>query len=299
MTNPYSDGNDDFPRYQPTDHPEDNPSFGGLPSYGGSHESNKPGYAGYGASPGEFRGKPSAIDALSFGFKATLGNWKLWVLGSLLVGVILFAVTAAESLLSGPEPDSNPDIQIVFQLASTLVGVFVGLLAMRLALFQIDDSRTGWGHVGKKVRWWQPFVIMLVISVISSVVFFLAIGGGFFALFNDADSLSEEELLSAVLSVLGVGLVLALISVLLQPLFMLMQWFAADGDGVGEAVKRGFAAGKANYGQLLLLTIVNFFILLGGVLLLGIGLIVASPVTFLAQAHLFRQCAGRNTLPQA
>ena len=78
-----------------------------------------------------------------------------------------------------------------------------------------------------------------------------------------------------------------------------MQWFAADGDGVGEAVKNGFKAGKDNYGQMLLLAILNFFIIVAGFLLLGIGLIVAYPVTLLAQAHMFRQCAGRNTLPQA
>ena len=35
MTNPYSGGNDDFPRYEPTDHPEDRPNYGQLPSYGG------------------------------------------------------------------------------------------------------------------------------------------------------------------------------------------------------------------------------------------------------------------------
>ena len=28
MTNPYSGGNDDFPRYEPTDHPEDRPNYG-------------------------------------------------------------------------------------------------------------------------------------------------------------------------------------------------------------------------------------------------------------------------------
>ena len=93
--------------------------------------------------------------------------------------------------------------------------------------------------------------------------------------------------------------VFLLISFFIQPFFSLMQWFAADGDSVGDAVKKGFQAGKNNYGQMLLLAILNFFIIIGGFLVLGIGLIVAYPVTLLAQAHLFRQCAGRNTLPQA
>ena len=50
---------------------------------------------------------------------------------------------------------------------------------------------------------------------------------------------------------------------------------------------------------MLLLAILNFFIIVAGFLLLGIGLIVAYPVTLLAQAHMFRQCAGRNIFPQA
>ena len=115
---------------------------------------------------------------------------------------------------------------------------------------------------------------------------------------GNAEQLSDEEAFAAVMGMLGVLAVISLISFFIQPFFSLMQWFAADGDSVGDAVKKGFQAGKNNYGQMLLLAILNFFIIIGGFLLLGIGLIVAYPVTLLAQAHMFRQCAGRNTLPQ-
>ena len=57
MTNPYSGGNDDFPRYEPTNHPEDRPDYGQLPSYGGSHEGNAQGYAGYQAGEPQHTGK--------------------------------------------------------------------------------------------------------------------------------------------------------------------------------------------------------------------------------------------------
>ena len=70
------------------------------------------------------------------------------------------------------------------------------------------------------------------------------------------------------MGMLGVMAVISLISFFIQPFFSLMQWFAADGDSVGEAVKRGFQAGKNNYGQMLLLAILNFFIIIGGFLLL-------------------------------
>ena len=170
---------------------------------------------------------------------------------------------------------------------------------MRLALYQIDDYRTGWGYLFKNVRWWQPLVIILVIGAVAMLIAFSVVGGTVIGLLGDAENMTEDEAVAAVLSVMGIMGVLLLISFFIQPLFSLMQWFAADGDSVGDAVKKGFQAGKNNYGQMLLLAILNFFIAIGGFLLLGIGLIVAYPVTLLAQAHMYRQCAGRNTLPQA
>lgn len=274
MNDDKSGGNDDFPRYEPTDHPEDQPSYGNLPSYGGSHESSgNQGYAGYQAqdntvNPGGFTGKPSAIDSISWGFRTVFKNWKLWILGSLLVGVIA--------------------------IAFSIVGMaVVTLLVMRLALFQIDDPRTGWSYVGKDVRWWQPLAIMIIIGIITSIVMFIFVGGSIFLGPDAGADATEEEALEAIAGFFGVLAVVTLIGLFIQPLYILMQWFAADGDGVGQAIKNGFKAGKGNYGQLLLLTVLNMLIIIGGFIVFLVGLIVAVPVTLLSTAYLFRQCAGR------
>ena len=301
MTNPYSGGNDDFPRYEPTDHPEDRPNYGQLPSYGGSHEENTQGYVGYQAGQRPYTGKVSAVDAVSWAFRTVFSNWKLWILGSLALFAlgIVFVVIAAGINAAGDSSTGQATAgSLVSQLVSTVLSLVLSLVVMRLALFQIDDARTGWGYLFKNVRWWQPLVIMLVIGAVTSLIVFSVVGGTVKGLLGDAENLTEEEAVAAVLSVMGIMGVLLVISFFIQPLFSLMQWFAADGDGVGEAVKNGFKAGKDNYGQMLLLAILNFFIIVAGFLLLGIGLIVADRVTLLAQAHLFRQCAGRNTLPQ-
>lgn len=301
MPNPYSGGNGDFPRYEPTDHPEDRPNYGQLPSYDGSHEENAQGYVGYQAGQRPFTGKVSAIDAVSWAFRTVFGNWKLWILGALALFVlsIVFVAVAgginAASYSGTGEPTAGSSVS---QLISTVLSLVLSLVIMRLALFQIDDSRTGWGYLFKNVRWWQPLVIMLVIGAVASLIAFAAVGGTVYGLLNDAENMTEDEAVAAVLSVMGIMGVLLLISFFIHPFFSLMQWFAADGDSVGDAVKKGFQAGKNNYGQMLLLAILNFFIIVAGFLLLGIGLIVAYPVTLLAQAHMFRQCAGRNTLPQ-
>ena len=301
MTNPYSGGNDDFPRYEPTNHPEDRPDYGQLPSYGGSHEDNAQGYAGYHAGQPQHTGKVSAIDAVSWAFRAVFSNWKLWILGTLLagiLGVVFFAISGGVGAATASAEGDLSASSTIMQIISWVIGIVLTLMLMRLALFQIDDSRTGWGYLFKNVRWWQPLVIMVVIGVVAGLSSFVALRGSVAGLAGNAEQLSDEEAFAAVMGMLGVLAVISLISFFIQPFFSLMQWFAADGDSVGDAVKKGFQAGKNNYGQMLLLAILNFFIIIGGFLLLGIGLIVASPVTLLAQAHMYRQCAGRNTLPQ-
>ena len=302
MTNPYSGGNDDFPRYEPTNHPEDRPDYGQLPSYGGSHEGNAQGYAGYHAGQPQHTGKVSAIDAVSWAFRAVFSNWKLWILGTLLagiLGVVFFAISGGVGAATASADGDLSASSTIMQIISWVIGIVLTLALMRLALFQIDDSRTGWGYLFKNVRWWQPLVIMVVISLVGGLISFVAVRGSAEGLAGNAEQLSDEEAFAAVMGMLGVLAVISLISFFIQPFFSLMQWFAADGDSVGEAVKKGFQAGKNNYGQMLLLAILNFFIIVAGFLLLGIGLIVAYPVTLLAQAHMFRQCAGRNTFPQA
>lgn len=302
MTNPYSGGNDDFPRYEPTNHPEDRPDYGQLPSYSGAHEGNAQGYAGYHAGQPQHTGRVSAIDAVSWAFRAVFSNWKLWILGTLLagiLGVVFFAISGGVGAATASAEGDLSASSTIMQIISWVIGIVLTLMLMRLALFQIDDSRTGWGYLFKNVRWWQPLVIMVVIGVVAGLSSFVALRGSVAGLAGNAEQLSDEEAFTAVMGMLGVMAVISLISFFVQPLFSLMQWFAADGDSVGDAVKKGFQAGKNNYGQMLLLAILNFFIAIGGFLLLGIGLIAAYPVTLLAQAHMFRQCAGRNIFPQA
>ena len=302
MTNPYSGGNDDFPRYEPTNHPEDRPDYGQLPSYGGSHEDNAQGYASYHAGQPQHTGKVSAIDAVSWAFRAVFSNWKLWILGTLLagiLGVVFFAISGGVGAATASAEGDLSASSTIMQIISWVIGIVLTLMLMRLALFQIDDSRTGWGYLFKNVRWWQPLVIMVVIGIVGGLISFVAVRGSAAGLADNVEQLSDEEAFAAVMGMLGVLAVISLISFFVQPLFSLMQWFAADGDSVGDAVKKGFQAGKNNYGQMLLLAILNFFIIVAGFLLLGIGLIVAYPVTLLAQAHMFRQCAGRNIFPQA
>lgn len=243
MNDDKSGGNDDFPRYEPTNHPEDQPSYGNLPSYGGSHESSgNQGYAGYQAQDntvnnGGFTGKPSAIDSISWAFRTVFKNWKLWILGSLLVGVIAIAFSILGAAVAPSEGAEAFGGGAIVQIVSYVFVAVISLMALRLALFQIDDPRTGWNYVGKNVRWWQPLAIMIIIGIITWLVMFIFVGGSFFLSPDMGTGATEEEALESMAGLFGVVALLTLIGLFIQPLYMLMQWFAADGDGVGQAIK--------------------------------------------------------------
>lgn len=181
-------------------------------------------------------------------------------------------------------------------ILSTLFSLIVSLVVMRLAFYQIDDPATSWGYVGKNVRWVQPFVVGLVVNIVIGGLMLIGLlifgGAAFVALFN-GDIESDADAMKAVSTFLGFVAVGMLISWLIQPLYVLMQWFAADGESIGDAFKKGFAAGKANYGQLLLFSFLMLLLALATILTLGLGMLVIMPVSMLAQAHIMRQCANR------
>lgn len=315
--------NSDLPRYEPTNHPEDRPDYG-LPSYGSyGAQYSEPGYAGtangnaygsydsYGtgnlsgqnhAAPA-YTGPVSATKAIGWGFRATFGNWQLWILGALVVIAVALVLSLIGAAITGGLSGGSEEATVAGGLSSMAVNILsslfsliVGLLVMRLAFYQIDDPATSWGYVGKNVRWVQPFVVGLVVNIVIGGLMLIGLfifGGATFAALFNGDIESNDDITKVVSAILGFAAVGMLISWLIQPLYVLMQWFAADGESIGDAFKKGFAAGKANYGQLLLFSFLMFLLGIATILTLGLGMLVIMPVSMLAQAHIMRQCANR------
>lgn len=259
-----------------------------------------------------YTGPVSATKAIGWGFRATFANWQLWILGAFaLIAVTLvlsFIGAAISGGLSGGSEEATAAAglsSMAVNILSTLFSLIVSLVVMRLAFYQIDDPATSWGYVGKNVRWVQPFVVGLVVNIVIGGLMLIGLlifgGATFVALFNgdieaalfNGDIESDAGIMKAVSTFLGFVAVGMLISWLIQPLYVLMQWFAADGESIGDAFKKGFAAGKANYGQLLLFSFLMLLLALATILTLGLGMLVIMPVSMLAQAHIMRQCANR------
>lgn len=294
-------GEGNMPRYEPTNHPEDMPGYGaapGLPAYGAYSAQGNQYQAPTGPAAGPLGAAPSATAAISWGFKATFRNAKLWVLGALLCGAITMAVSAALGAMGANSSSSagGPG-GFISEIMTTLVTTILVLIAMRLALYQIDDPTTGWSHVGKNVKWLQPFVIMIVVQIVVAIcisgLVLAFVGAEFFNTLNaDATQISDDDLLFMLGRLMGVIFVVALVGFFIQPLYTLMVWFAADGNSIGDSIRMGFAAGKKNYGQLLLLTLLTFLLSLLGIVTLLLGFLVILPAIQLATAYIYRQCAA-------
>lgn len=299
MSSPNSGNWDEYPRFGRNERATENSDLSN--SFFHNRDNPHQNHADYEKGESREHGSVSAVDAYLWAAGTIIRNWKLWILAMVVVfffGVLYMAVLRGINGISSNEAGGG--LGSVLQLLYILSLMLLSVIGMRLALFQIDDSRTGWDYLVKDVRWWQPLVIMAVIGVIMTLIALMVAGPLIFGLLNGLEGASSNKEVNAlVFGLLALVVLLTFLGSFIQPFYALMQWFAADGDRLSDAVTSGFKVGKENYTQLLIFMLLKFFILLAGSILLGIGLIVAYPVTLLAQAHMFRQCAGRNTLPQA
>lgn len=309
MSSPFGSAGDggDFPRYEPANHPEDRPDYG-LPSYGSYSAGENAGYDEQPQGGVGYNGPVSATKAIGWAFRTAISNWQLWILGSLLtlavfgffggvVGFISAANGDGYSALTGDISSS-----IFSNVITQVISLLVSLLVMRLALFQIDDVKTGWSYFGQDVRWGNAFLMLLIITVVSFLAVALGVlllGVIVFGMLASADVQDGGEALAAFFADFGFLIVMVIVAVmviigwLVTPLYKLMPWFAADGDTIGDSIKKGFQAGKANFRQLLLYSLMMFGLGIACIFTLGLGFFLFAPVSLLAEAHIFRQCAGR------
>jgi uncharacterized membrane protein len=78
----------------------------------------------------------------------------------------------------------------------------------------------------------------------------------------------------------------------------LATYALVDGDGQSpiDAIKTSGRLVSANVGSSLLLAILNFLVIIAGVIALCVGLFVAIPITILATAYAYRTFSGRPVL---
>lgn len=331
VTSPYgeSNGNDgDLPRYQPTNHPEDNPNYGyqgggqsGYQGYEQGHQGyqdqqgyqgyEQAGYAGYaagnsGAVQGVTMPASGAVDfmeAIRWGFKTTFRNAGLWILGAFAFGLVFLIISIGYGVMVGFSADGAADTSagvsagtLLLDLVMMIIGLVATPVLYRLALQQIDDPRAGWKDVGRDVHFGITIAVCLVLQVLATIVVAIVMAGPLIAMVGSmANAAGVDE---AAATALGLAFLLVAIVVLaalfVTPLYMLITWFPADGrTGFGESFSQGFKAGRKHYLPLLGFNVVWGIIYFVAIAItLGLGAIVVIPAGLLAQAHVYRQAAG-------
>lgn len=308
----------DLPRYEPTNHPEDNPNFGSA--HPGGHKAPGYGYAGgqgyAGGDAGYLHGpqRPQAVRSIGWGFSAFGRNWKTLVPLALALGLAGAILSMGMSLLTGGNFETAySGNSVVSSLLSLVISLVVTPLLYRFATWHVDEPRPGIGALGKDVHWVAAGVYLVVQGIITIIM----VGGmqlsGFAEMSETTDPAEVDP--SVFAGVFAFFLAFVLLMFFLSPLFTLMAWFAADGKtGFGASFSTGFAAGKKNYLQLLLFSLlvglISFGIMLGvgllsllfisfgvvGVIIMSIfvmlGASIVAAVVLLAQAHMYRSCAA-------
>ncbi|WP_297588848.1 hypothetical protein [uncultured Corynebacterium sp.] len=243
------------------------------------HPINDPANNGFTHTKGT--GKLRVMEALSWAFKTTSGNWQTWLLFGLLAAVFMAA--------SAFEPTGLLSLLSIFIYPLVWSAGLQQTLSRNFSLGQVKAPTYGKTLGMSVVMGLIVFALILVVALIAGIGIFSSLDPS--TLPDDLAVIEEDPmaigpLVSRLAGLIGVIMLVA-------PFFAMQTFYAADNAGsFGEAMKAGFAAGKRNYLPLLGLSLLNGLLIGFGSLLAFVGLIVTAPVVILAMAHAYRQISG-------
>ncbi|KQB85419.1 hypothetical protein [Corynebacterium oculi] len=280
--------------YPSTPHPEDSPGFDKYPQY----VQETPEWAQ--EKPREGTGKVNVGEAISWGFKAVFSSWYIWIIGTLILGIVTAALFFVVSFL--PAMEAMDSIEADEMYTTTNLGDDWGSLLMSVGqvlitpfiltglLAQVNKKRVGLGDFFRNVRYFQVLALSIVQFFLSVVGLAIVVVPLVVAVVTTgANDLFIVGILGAVM----------ILSFLINPFFIFWNWYAADGYGFKESIVLGFKAGKRNYGVLLLFSFAGgIALVLGGLFTFTLGFLVLLPAYYLIYAHMFRQ-ASQGALPAA
>lgn len=294
-----------LPHYNSTSYPEDQPGFGaqGQPGYGspespyggygsGQSGNEQPLYGGNAANIVAGDGKIHVFDAISWAFSSTFKNWKLWILGSLVITgcsalvSFLYSITQS-SVVSG---------------AFGFAFFFISPVIARLVLRQVDGPQPGWSNIGEDVNYFPAMCVYLVYGVVIQIVLLVlgfsafALSGGYNAVagVDSLEYITNEQLFSIFTSVLVAGAVVLIVAILVAPLFLCLWWLPVDrragfAGSFVQSLKLGIGHYSSLLGFIVILVVISVVLI---IVTIGIASIVVAPVAYLAWGYVYRQMVG-------
>jgi uncharacterized membrane protein len=172
------------------------------------------------------------------------------VIGSVVGGGGTFVSNRSSSV----ELELNA-LGILFQLISSVVTMVLGAAAIRVAFDVVDGNEVSLSAMFSRVDFLQVFIAAVLLGIATTIGLFLCILPGL--------------------------------------VIMFLTWFTnyfivGKGQSAITAIKSSVALVKDNFGAMLLLAVLAFLVTIGGLLACCIGLLVAYPITLLANAYSFR-----------
>ncbi len=242
----------------------------------------------------QFRAPAARVDA-GRGVSWIGEGWALFKLAPALWIVALVILIALQMVLGL--------LPIIGNIASMLIGplFMAGVLAFAHGLAGGEEADIGKLFVGFREKTGALVTIALlyllmivVVIVVAVVAVFVLVGSA--SAFNAAD---PEAMAASLMAGASGMLVLGVVLVALAAVFLIAAayWFAPGlvyytDLGPVAAMKESFAACLRNWLPFLLYSIMGFFVLLGGTLVLLIGLLVALPVLMASYYASFRDLFG-------
>lgn len=277
---------------QPYGPPQPNQPYSQPPQGAPYGQPGQPGHTPYGApnppygQPGQqpggfpsapqFQGQPvtppQATDAFSGGWNLFTKNWGPLVGAILVWGLLLFAIMLIVMIPMGVFSATSVDNgfggsaavgfgiggTILLSLVTIIAAILAGAAFYHGALRAVDTGRASFGDFFKFRNAAQVLLLALILGVVNgalSFTFILPIVVSFFTFFA--------------------------------------LFFVVDrGLGVIDAIKASVDLAMKNAGQTILLMLLIYIASFVGVLLCGVGMLIAGPVTLLASAVFYRALTG-------
>lgn len=226
----------------------------------------------------------SVGDAFGYGWKKfteNIGPILIAMIVFLLIGGVIYGLQFLFQMVLAPETTvvSGENGFVVQQSGGGFLASIVSLLFAIVGFIWSYLIQAAFARGGLALTEGRPLVIGDLLS------------------FN---KLGRIILAGIILSILTfIGFILCIIPGLIVAfLGAFFVYFILDQDmGAWESIKASFNFVKDNVGNLLLLLILSWIALFVGALLCGIGLIVAVPVTVIAQTYAYKTLRGAPVAP--
>lgn len=260
-----------YPGETPEEGPEQEvtpPPYGSTPpAYG---EQPPPPPPGYGA-PGGYQQPFSAPEAIGWAWRAFTRSPGMWIVVALITFVIGGALGFGSNLVV-PSP--------AFEFDGT-------------STFQFDGA-----GLAREIA--AQFVISVLAYVISVAVARIALDVAAGQTIDIGRAFSRVSIGQSLLAglivylIIFVGLALCVLPGIVAIFFTyFVTYFVASGQTATDAVTSSFRLVAANIGDSLLLALLSVLVIIGGLLTLCVGLLVAFPIVTLAGAYAFERFQGR------